>query len=74
MVPNMSQAAGSAGEIVVPNMLLAAGSAGDIVTMTPPRDHIGKPCGECEPFDKKDHKWSWTKEHQGAGVELKSGE
>jgi hypothetical protein len=42
--------------------------------MVPPRDHIGKPCGEYEPFDKKDHKWSWTKERQGAGVRLKSGE
>ena len=49
MVPNTSQAAGSAGNIVVPNVSLAAGSAGGIVTMAPPIDFIGKPCGECGP-------------------------
>ena len=55
-------------------MSQAAGSTGDIATMAPPKDRLGKPCGRCEPFNKRYHKWSWTKERQGARVELKSGE
>jgi hypothetical protein len=74
-MPHTSLAAGSAGNIMVPNMSLAAGSnADDIVTMAPPAALIGKRCGECSPFDRKHHQWSWTKNRQGARVEFKSDE
>ena len=55
----------------------ASGSDGgddDIVKEAPPHHLLHKPCEEAMPWAKKYHKWSWTKERQGARVEFRSGD
>ena len=54
--------------------MLASGSADDSGTEAPPDHLLHKPCDEGMPWEKKYHKWSWTKERQGARIEFKRGE
>ena len=58
--------------LAVGGRMLASGSDDDFATEEPPRSLLDKTCGEGQPRAKEYHKWSWTKERQGARAYMRA--
>ena len=58
--------------------MLATGSSHGVLWLAsgspPPNNLRHKPCAESKPYEPAHHRWSWTKNRQGARVELRTGE